>query len=114
LKILFDQNVPRPLTRFLGAHEVTRAAELGWSSLKNGVLLSAADAAGFNVLLTGDKTIRHEQHMRGRQIALVYMSDNHWSIVRDHVTAIVDAIQDATPGTVTAVQCGTFVPRRYR
>jgi hypothetical protein len=72
LKVLFDQNVPRPLVRFLGAHDVKRAAELGWSNLRNGALLSAADAAGFDVLLTGDKTIRHEQNMSGREVAVVY------------------------------------------
>jgi hypothetical protein len=77
-------------------------------------LLSAADAAGFNVLLTGDKTIRHEQNMSGREIAVVYMSDNHWSIVKDHVAAKSDAIQHALPGTVTAVRCGVFEPRKFR
>ena len=109
-----DQNVPRPLARFLVAHEVKRAAELGWAELKNGALLAAAETAGFHVLLSGDKTIRHEQNMAGRKIALVYMSDNHWPIVKDHVKVIAGAIDDAQPGTITAVECGAFVPRRFR
>ena len=67
-----DQNVPWPLVRFLAAHEVKRAAEPGWAELKNGVLLTAAEIAGFDVLLSGDKTIRHEQNMAGRKIAVVY------------------------------------------
>ena len=109
-----DQNVPRPLVRFLAAHEVKRAAELGWAELRNGALLSAAEIAGFDVLLSGDKTIRHEQNMAGRKIALVYMSDNHWPIVKDYAQAIGEAVDTALPGTVTAVQCGAFVPRRFR
>jgi hypothetical protein len=88
LKVLFDQNVPRPLR--------------------------AAESADLDVLLSGDKTIRHEQNMAGRRIAVVYMSDNHWSIVKDHVSAIGDAIDNALPGTLTAVQCGVFIPRRFR
>jgi hypothetical protein len=114
LKILLDQNVPRPLVRFLGVHPVTRASELGWSELKNGALLTAAERARFDVLLSGDKTIQHEQNMAGRKIALVYMSDNHWPLVKDHVAAIVEALDGALPGTVTAVDCGAFVPRRFR
>jgi hypothetical protein len=114
LKVLFDQNVPRPLAGFLFAHDVTRADELGWSRLKNGDLLNAAESAGFDVLLSGDKTMRHEQNMTGRRIAVIYMSDNHWPIVKDHLTAIRYAIDNALPATLTAVECGTFVPRRFR
>jgi hypothetical protein len=114
LKVLLDQNVPRPLARYLVAHEVKRAAELGWAELKNGALLTAAETAGFDVLLSGDKTIRHEQNMARRKIALVCMSDNHWSIVKEYVKAIAEAVDAALPGTVTAVQCGAFVPRRLR
>jgi hypothetical protein len=68
--------------------------------------------AGFDVLLSGDKTIQHEQNMAGRKIALVYMSDNHWPVVKDHVAAIVDAIDTALPGTVRAVDCGAFAPQK--
>ena len=73
-----------------------------------------AEAAGFDVLLSGDKTIRHEQNMAGRQIALVYMSDNHWPIVKDYVAAIVKAVEQVKFGEVRAVDCGTFVPRKFR
>ena len=114
MRVLLDQNVPRPLARLLVGHDVRRAADMGWSELKNGVLLRAAEDEGFEVLLSGDKTIAYEQNMTGRKIAVVSMSDNHWGIVRDHVDVIARAIDVATPGTVTAVECGTFVPRRFR
>jgi len=90
--------------------EVTRAGEPGWSELKNGALPSAAEIAGFDVLLSGDKMIQHEQNMAGRKIALVYMSDNQRLVVKDRVAAIGGAL----PGMVTAVDCGAFVPRRFR
>jgi predicted nuclease of predicted toxin-antitoxin system len=110
LKVLFDQNVPRPLARFLKAHDVAFARDLGLVEVKNGKLLSAAEAASFDVLLSGDKTMRHKQNMIGRKIALVYMSDNHWPIVKDHVPAIIQAIEQVKSGEVRAVYCGTFVP----
>ncbi|MGH9438826.1 MAG: hypothetical protein ACRD22_13265 [Terriglobia bacterium] len=116
MKILFDQNVPRPLQRFLAAHETKRAAELGWAELKNGALLTAAENAGFDVLLSCDKTIRHEQNMAGRRVAVVCMSDNHWPIVKHHVAEILQAIEQAKSGHIRAVHCGVFVrkPRKRR
>jgi hypothetical protein len=106
--------VPRPLAKLLVGHEVKRAAELGWAELKNGMLLTAGESAGFDVLLSGDKTIPHEQNMVARKIALAHMSDNHWPIVKDYVPAILQAIEQVMPGEVRAVYCGTFVPRRFQ
>jgi len=114
VKILCDQNVPRPLVQLLAGHEVKRAAELGWAELKNGNLLAACEDAGFDVLLSGDKTMEHEQNFASRKIALVCMSDNHWPIVKQHISAILEAIGNAKPGEVSAVYCGTFVPRRFQ
>jgi hypothetical protein len=37
------------------------------------------------VLLSGDQTIKYEQSMAGRKIAVVSMSDNYWPIVKDYV-----------------------------
>ena len=114
MRVLFDQNVPRPLAKLLLGHEVKRAAELGWAELKNGALLNVAENAGFDVLLSGDKTIPQEQNMVARKIALVCMSDNHWPIVKHHVPAILQAIERAVPGKVRTVYCGTFVARRFQ
>ena len=43
MRILFDQGTPVPLRRYLEAHEVKTAAEMGWSRLTNGQLLDAAE-----------------------------------------------------------------------
>lgn len=90
------------------------ADAMGWARLKNGELLEAAEAAGFDVLLSSDKTIRHEQNMVGRKIAMVCMSDNHWPSVGEYGTAIAQAIDEVKPGEIRAVYCGTFVPRKFR
>ena len=39
----------------LKEHTVQTTAEKGWDTLENGELLEAAEAAGFNVLVTPDK-----------------------------------------------------------
>ena len=48
--ILLDNNAPRGLAPALTGHMVTEARERGWSALKNGELLDAAEEAGFNVI----------------------------------------------------------------
>jgi len=55
--ILFDNNIPRGLAKALLNHTVTEARERGWAALQNGDLLNAAEAAGFDVLVTSDKRI---------------------------------------------------------
>lgn len=73
MKVLFDQNAPRPLARFLDGHTVTRLAELGWEQLRNGELIQMAEAAGYEVMVTADKNIRYQQNLVDRQIALVIL-----------------------------------------
>jgi hypothetical protein len=81
-----------PLAGFLTAYEITLADEMGWAKFQNGQLLRAAEREGFDVLLSGDQTIKYEQSMAGRTIAVASMSDNHRRIVKDYVAAIVETV----------------------
>jgi hypothetical protein len=109
-RILFDHNVPSPLASFLRAYDIKLADDMGWAKFQNGQLLSAAEREGFHVLLSGDQTIKYEQSMAGRKIAVVSMSDNHWPIVKDYV----EAVEAAKPGEIKTVFCGKFVPLKLR
>ena len=64
--ILFDNGTPRGIARELDGHTVREARENGWDVLRNGELLDAAEAAGFDILLTTDKNIRYQQNLTGR------------------------------------------------
>jgi hypothetical protein len=69
--VLFDNGTPRTLARFLiDHHMVTEARARGWEKLENGELLSEAEAAGFEVLVTTDKNLRYQQNLKGRKIAI--------------------------------------------
>jgi hypothetical protein len=98
LKVLFDQNAPRPLTRFLANHQVIRAAELDWSELKNGDLLRAAEEAGFDVLVTTDRNLAYQQNLKDRKLAIVVLPSGQWPEVEPHVPLIVAAIDNAQSG----------------
>jgi hypothetical protein len=57
--VLFDNGTPRTLARYLIAyHTVTEARARGWEEFGNGELLTAAEAVGFEVLVTTDKNLR--------------------------------------------------------
>ena len=60
--ILFDVNVPRPVSRVLTGHTVAFADKRGWRELSNGDLLAAAESAGFDALLTTDLNLRYQQN----------------------------------------------------
>ena len=64
---------------------------MGWGGVKNGKLLEAAERAGFDVLITGDKTLEYEQNLSHRRIALVALSAVNWPIIEPHLAKIVDA-----------------------
>jgi hypothetical protein len=103
MRILFDHGTPSGIIRSLAGHEVTEAIERGWDKISNGELLTKAEAAGFELLLTTDKRIRFQQNLKGRKIAVVVLGNSAWRIVRKHPTRILDAVNAATPGSYTEV-----------
>ena len=69
LRIVFDKNVPVGVRRFLIKHEVRTFVEMQWHpQLENGELLKAAEASGFDVMVTSDQNIRHQQNLTGRKL----------------------------------------------
>jgi len=98
MRVLFDQGTPVPIRRFLTRHNVRTAAEQSWTMLENGQLLDAAEANGFDVLLTTDKNIRHQQNLSRRRIAIVVLGEPSRPMLRNHVQRVVAAVDAATAG----------------
>ncbi len=107
MRILFDQATPVPLRPYLVGHTVRTAAEEGWDRLRNGDLLSAAEEAGFNMLLTTDRNMRYQQNIEGRRIAVVILSRQQWPQLRPHVELVIDAVNTAKSGSYTEVEIPT-------
>ncbi|MBU2446976.1 MAG: DUF5615 family PIN-like protein [Bacteroidetes bacterium] len=60
MKILLDECLPKRLKLLLKDLEVKTVTEMGWRSLKNGVLLQTASHNKFDVLLTIDKNLEFQ------------------------------------------------------
>ena len=71
MRILLDKNVPVGVRRFLSDHEVRTVAEMNWPpQLGNSELLDAAEASGFDLIVTADQSIKYQQNLSGRKLAL--------------------------------------------
>jgi hypothetical protein len=103
MRILFDNGTPRGLARLLLGHSVEEARARGWEELVNGELLQAAEQAGFDLLLTTDKNIPHQQNLSERKIAIVVLGNSQWPMVKHVVPAIVYAVENSLPGTYIEV-----------
>jgi hypothetical protein len=74
-----------------------------WERLENGLLLDAAEQAGFDVLVTCDQNIPYQQNFTNRKLSLVVLSTNDWLTLRPVAARIATRIEFAQPGQVSRV-----------
>jgi hypothetical protein len=103
MRVLLDTGVPRAIASALHGHTVRESRELGWDELKNGDLLDAAEAAGFEVFVTTDKNIRYQQNLSKRKISIVVLGKGRWRLIRPILSKVVAAVNAATPSSFTEV-----------
>ena len=103
MRILFDQGTPAPLRHLLHGHEIVTAGERGWSTLGDGELLAAAEAQGFEVFVTTDMNLRHQQNLARRIIAIVVLGTTSWPRIRQAVGSIAATVDAAAPATIAEI-----------
>lgn len=72
MRILLDESLPKELQSELPGHEVRTVQEMGWSSLKNGELLSRG-AGHFDAFLTADQNIQYQQNLSTLAVSVVVL-----------------------------------------
>lgn len=102
MRVLFDQGAPVPLRHELTGHEVKTAFEMGWASLANGELLRAADAE-FDVLITTDKNLRHQQNLDGLRVAILVLPTTNWPEIQRNAARVLHALAAVQPGELLEV-----------
>jgi hypothetical protein len=113
-KVALDEGVPEQIAAHLSGHDVQSVRQLGLKGMKNGKLLDAIEAGRFRAFITNDKRMEREQNLSRRPFAILLLSTNHWPTIEPNVGAIASAIEEARRGSICKVDCGTFVPRRFR
>lgn len=99
MRILFDQGTPAPLRDHLPGHVVVTAYEKGWSTLSNGVLLAMAEEE-FDLLITTDQNLRHEQNFALRKLRVPVLPTTSWPRLRDAAARISEFVGSIQPGEV--------------
>ncbi len=103
MKILFDQGTPVPLRDRLQGHQIDTVYEQGWSQLRNGELLSNAEQAGYQVLVTTDQNLKYQQSLKSRTIAIVVLCSTSWPRIQLKISEIQNAIDSMTTSTYVEI-----------
>ena len=103
-RVLFDEDVPRQLRRELPEFQIRTVQEEDWSSVKNGELLRRSSQS-FDVLVTADKRLRHQQNISRYNIGVVVIAtrDTRLPRLQEVVDELREAIRDVPPGSVVIV-----------
>jgi hypothetical protein len=97
MKILPDECTPHVLKRLLTGFEITTVQDRGWTGIKNGALLRLADE-DFDVFITSDQNLKHQQNLANRQIAIIQLPTNQIPLVTElapQIQEVLNVIQPA-------------------
>ena len=104
MRILFDECTPRLLARHLPGHEVATVRQIGWAGKRNGELLELAERE-FDVLLTVDQNMEHQQNIGAFDLAVVVIVAPNTRIptLMPMMPRVANAIESARAGQIIRV-----------
>jgi hypothetical protein len=105
MRVLIDECIDERLRHEFPDHDCQTARYAGLASLKNGRLLSAAEAAGFEVVITVNQEIPYQQNMEGRRIGVLILcaSTNRLRDLQKLISSARAALDVIRPGEVVKV-----------
>lgn len=106
MRVLLDEQLPRQLAPYLTGHDVRTTQQQGWAGSKNGELLKQARAAGFEVFVTGDRSLQHQQNLAhsGLFVVVLVAVSNALEDLLPCVPKALEAIANGHPGDVVRVE----------
>ncbi len=105
-RILLDEHFDHLLKDLFSAQVDARTVnEEGWSGKKNGELLQLANKT-FDVFVTMDKNLEHQQNLQGLRLAIVVVRarSNAYSTVAPLIRRVEDAAKKIQEGGLTYIE----------
>ena len=104
MRLLIDECLPRALKRLFRGHTCRTVQEMAWSGIKNGALLSLAEAE-FDALITIDQGFEYQQNLKERRIAILLLvsRSNQIEDLAPIVPAALTALAMILPGQVVRI-----------
>lgn len=106
MKILLDECLDQKLRHLFVGHDCQTAAYAKLAGLKNGVLLAAAESAGFEIMITTDQEIPFQQNLGRRRLAILILCapTNRLTDLKGLVPAALNALESIAAGQVLRIE----------
>jgi predicted nuclease of predicted toxin-antitoxin system len=105
VKILLDECLPLDFRHSFSVHDTHTVKWAGLKGEKNGELLQEAELAGYEVLLTVDQGIPHQQNLAGRKLSIIPIRSRTTQVedLLPFIEAILSVLATITPGQIVPV-----------
>jgi hypothetical protein len=114
LKVALDEGVPEDVIGHPRGHDMWSVRMLGLKGVKNGKLLAAVTEGRFEAFITNDKQLEAQGQLSQRPFAILVLSATNWNVIEPHVAKIAKALEVAAPGSIQKIDCGRFIPAKFR
>ena len=106
MRLLLDECIDERLRFLFPNCDCQTARFAGLAGLKNGVLLEAAEAGGFDALITVDQHVPDQQNLAGRTLALVILCGptNRLRDLAPLVPGALSTLSSIGPGDVVRIR----------
>ena len=109
MRVLLDENLDWRLVRYFDADfQVTTVSRQGWKGKRNSELLQQAEEA-FDVLVTMDRSIEHQQNLSKYNLGVILISarSNRTVDIQPAMLRVNEVLREIQPGQVTHVPADT-------
>jgi predicted nuclease of predicted toxin-antitoxin system len=105
MRILIDECLPKKLKLELPGHSVQTVPEAGWAAKQNGELLRLAERE-FDVLLTNDQNIEHQQNLKQFDLAIIVLvaPTNDINDLKPLMPAVNALLNDIKSGEIRSIK----------
>ena len=105
MKVLIDECLPKKLKHELTDHFAQTVPEAGWAAKQNGELLRLAEQE-FDVFLTNDQNMEHQQNLKQFDLAFVVLvaPTNDINDLRPLMPSVIAALDTITPGGIVYIR----------
>ena len=104
MKLLLDECIDRKFARELVGYTVKPVPQMGWAGVKNGQLLTLAEAE-FDVFITVDRNLSFQQNLPQFNIAVIVLQapSNRLADLKPLASEILATLATASQGQVMVV-----------
>jgi len=104
--MLLDEDLPKLLKLDFPEHIVFTVRDMNWQGKTNGTLLRLMLANGFEVLMTFDKNLRHQQNFQTYSIAVLVLDapKNKYEVLKELVPEVRQVLANPLPVGATIVR----------